>query len=258
MAGGGVEAVENAGAADGEDVVAVDGGGGTGAFATLPLKEAGLVGVGPQELSGKGVVTGDKFSRTALFLSEGLLSDNSEGGPSAADGLTPEKSGRVDGPIGGEAGIADGAIAGGAEELGNIGDEGGEIGAMRSGADGGGGRGKDGGGAGGFPDQPRLAGAIEGTIHFDELGKDAATEEDDGGGQQAGTPGKAGEKDEPEEIQGDCQNEEATGDPGLDVAFQFGFEVNSNEDYGGQRAKGGGYPEAMVAGGHGERSVVSG
>lgn len=115
------EAIEESGGSESVGVVIVYRGGGSWTFAGDYRIVLGFVLMGPQQLAGGGIVGADTFHGAALFLGDGDLADDTEAGPSGADGMFPEDLWRVSGPVRVELDMLEGGVAVGAKELGEIG-----------------------------------------------------------------------------------------------------------------------------------------
>src|SRR4051812_31602481 len=105
MAGAGIEAVDDSGAALREDSIAIDrwsGAGANVAEAALYVRrvESRFDRVGPHGLAGFDAVTCDELVLAALLLRDGIVAGDCKRRPSSANLATPQLFGRVRLPVG--------------------------------------------------------------------------------------------------------------------------------------------------------------
>src|SRR5262249_52009052 len=90
LAGRGVEAVEDAGAAQRVDAIANDGRRGARAVTALFVVQAHVVFVLPARLAGLQFVADDQFLVFALLLRDGVVAYDGERGPAQTDASPPQ------------------------------------------------------------------------------------------------------------------------------------------------------------------------
>jgi len=248
--GASIDAGEVAGGAHGVEAIAVEGWGRARSLAGDGGGVATGGGVVPEGLSRVQFIRGDPFLQIVLFLGVGDAIGDDESGPRGTDGVAPEFDGAVRGPVGGESEVAEGAVAVGAEELGEVGVLGGSLGGR---TDVGGGSGRDGGD--GLPAELKDgkqvaadAGDAEGGGGQDDGGEDR---EDAGGAPSARGVGEQAPPGKEQRGGGDDRGEERevallVGAGGIHASNPDGGGTEDEDDHGdpppdrATRARGGG------------------